>query len=324
MWEDSTMRLRTIGLLLTLALGFLVVQRAAEAQPPAKVYRLGVLRVGTPPFAGAQFLEELRRLGYVEGHNLLLEHRVAETREQLPTLAAELVTRKVDLILTRGTPATRAAKQATSTIPIVFSLSTDPVQSRLVASYAWPGGNVTGFVGGLYGDKQLEILKEAVPGIARVACPCRRSQQKSQLVAAARALGLELQDINIQRPANFARFFAVAQRAGTDAVLIPDVAGFGPYLPRLAKLVTQSRLPAIGFFRRFAESGGLLSYGPQQEEGTPRVAAMVDKILKGAKPADIPVERHMHFELVVNLKTAETLGLTLSPLLLSRADEVIR
>ena len=323
----------TVKCLVILVLGLLVIPLAAEGQPPAKVYRIGVLRVGTPPFAGAPFWEELRLLGYVEGHNLFLERRDAETREQLPALAAELVTRKVDLILTRGTPATRAAQQATSTIPIVFSLSADPVQSGLVASYAWPGGNVTGFVMGLYGDKQLEILKEAVPGIVRVACPCR-SQQQSQLVAAARALGLELQDIDglglelqdidIQRPEDFDRFFAVAQRAGTDAVLIPDVPGFGPYLPRLAELAAQSRLPAIGFFRLFAESGGLLSYGTQQEEGTPHVAAMVNKILKGTKPADIPVERHIRFELVVNLKTAEALGLTLSPLFLSRADEVIR
>jgi ABC-type uncharacterized transport system substrate-binding protein len=323
---------RTIGFLVILALGLLVAPLAAEGQLPTQVYRIGVLRLAQP-FAGAPFLEELRRLGYVEGHNLFFERRDAETREQLPALAAELVTRKVDLIFTVGTPATLAAVQATSTIPIVFSLGADPVQSGLVVSYARPGGNVTGFAGGLYGDKQLEILKEAVPGIARVACPCRR-QQEPRLMAAAQALGLELQDRDglglelqdrdIQRPEDFDRFFAVTQRAGVDAVLIPNVAGFDPYLPRLAQLAGQSQLPAIGYQRRFAEMGGLLAYAPSLADRARRVTSHMDKILKGAKPGDLPVEQPTSFELVINLKTAQALGLTIPPALLLQATEVIR
>jgi len=320
----------TVGCLVTFTLSLLGALLVAEAQPTGKVYRIGRLNEGVPPVV---FLEAMRLLGYVEGHNLFLEQRQAETREQLPALAAELVTHKVDLIVTNGTPATRAAMQATTTIPIVFSIGNDPVQSGLVASYARPGGNVTGFVGGLYGDKQLEILKAAVPGIARVACLCREPQDWSQIVAAARGLGLEIQDIKalglesqhlpLQRPEDFDRFFAVAQRAGADAVLMPNMPS-NRYLPRIAELAAQSRLPAIASDRGFVKSGGLLAYGPKSGGNMPRVSAMVDKILQGAKPADIPVEQHTHFTLAINLKTAKALGITMPPSLLLLADEVIQ
>jgi putative tryptophan/tyrosine transport system substrate-binding protein len=326
------MRFSTIGLVATLALALLVATLAAQTRQPAKVYRLGFLREGTRTSSmWALYLEELHRLGYIEGHNLIIEPRYAETREQLPALAAELVARQVDLILTGGTLATQAVQQATATIPIVFTLGDDPAQSGLVASDARPGGNVTGFVGGVYEAKQLELLKDAIPGIGRVACPCR-SQRASQLVDATRGLGLVLQDLDVlglqdldmQKLEDVERFFAVVQRTDADAVLVPNRASFRRYLPRLGELAAQSRLPTIGYDRQFVESGGLLSYGPKQGEGAPRVAAMVDKILKGTKPADIPVERHMRVEFVINLKAAEALGLTLPPHILVLADEVLR
>jgi putative tryptophan/tyrosine transport system substrate-binding protein len=215
---------RTIRLLVILTLSFLMQPLAAAAQPVGKVYRIGCLaeRQVLPPLP---FLEALRVLGYVEGHNLSFECRNAETREQLPALAAELVTRQVDLIVTFGTPAAQAAKQATTTIPIVFNLADDPVQNGLVTSFARPSGNLTGIARGLYEDKLLEILKEAIPGIRRVACPCPRDiPHRAQIVDAARRLGLEILDIAVHGPEDIDHFFVTARRAGTDAMLVPNVA----------------------------------------------------------------------------------------------------
>ena len=256
---------------MTFTLSLLVAPLVAEAQPTGKVYRIGWLTEGVRPVSPS-FLEAMRVRGYVDGHNLFIERRHAETREQLPTLAAELVALKVDLIATSGTPATRAAQQATMTIPIVFGLSADPVQSGLVASWAQPGGNLTGIVSGLYDDKQLEILKAAVPGIVRVACLCPRNLGNpfsAQITDAARGLGLELLDIAVSEPNDFDRFFAEARRAGADAVFVCNTAWFLPHLTRLGELAAQSRLPAIGYNRRFTEAGGLLSYAREGERRTP-------------------------------------------------------
>ena len=295
-------------------------------QPTGKVYRIGRLTEGVKPVP-PPFLEAMRLLGYVDGHNLFIEQRHAETREQLPALAAELVTRQVDLIMTSGTAATRAAKQATATIPIFFTLGSDPVQSGLVASFARPGGNLTGFAVGLYEDKMLEILKEAVPGMVRVACTLRRNPANpiwARIEEAARGLGLEILDIAVQGPADFDRFFTEARRAGADAVLVHNAAWFLPHLTRLGELAAQSRLPAIGYNRRFVEAGGLLSYGRKEEYALRIAATYVDKLLQGAKPGDLPVDQLLQFELVINLKTAKALGLTISPTLLFQADEVIK
>jgi len=336
--EDAIMTRSIIGLLMTLAFGLLAGPLAAAVQPSAKVYRIGVLSVGPPtdsrqwPSGNAAFLEELHRLGYIEGHNLVFEPHDAETREQLPALAADLVRRQVDLIITYSTPATRAAQQATSTIPIVFAVGADPVRSGLVASYARPGGNLTGLASGFYEDKMLELLKACVPSIERVACLCRSSRVPG-IADAARRLGLELLDLDelalqdLDLPTLGAlgaleRFFAVARGGGADAVLVHNVAEFYRELPRLGELATQNRLPAIGYVRTFAASGGLLSY--EAKMSVSRMAAQVDKILKGTKPADLPVERPTTFELVINLKTAQTLNLTIPPPLLFQADEVIR
>jgi putative ABC transport system substrate-binding protein len=322
--EASTMRLGVIGCMFVLA-SLVALRATAVQQPTGKVYRIGWLTEGVEP-VDPSFREALRVLGYVEGHNLFFERRHAQTWEQLPALAAELVTHRVDLIITHGTPATQAAKQATTTIPIVFSIAADPVQRGLVASFARPGGNLTGFTAGLYEDKLLEILKEAIPGIRLVACMCRRDPGNpswTRIVDASRGLGLEIREAAIQGPEDLEPFFVVAHSMGADAVLVPDVAWFAPHLTRLGALAAQSGLPAIGFRRQFVEAGGLLSYG-RQGGYEPRIAATyVDKLLQGAKPADLPVDQLMQFELIINLKTAKALGLTLPPRLLFQADEVI-
>ncbi len=311
--------------LFTLILALLAAPLVAEGQPEGKVYRIGELREG-PSLPPKPFADAMRELGWIEGQHFKVERRNADRRDRLPALAAELVRLKVDLILTGGTPATRAAKEATNTIPIVFSVADDPVASGLVASLARPGGNLTGFTLGVYDEKLLEIIREAVPGATRVAyaAPAQESSTRPErLNAAARVLGVEIRPIVVQGPKDFDRFFASSRDLGSDAVLVPNVAWFRPHLERIGSAAAKSRLPAIGYDREFAQAGGLLSYGPVPLQNVPRVAARVHKILKGAKPADLPVEQPTTFELVINLKTAKALGLTIPPSLLARADEVI-
>jgi len=237
----------------------------------------------------------------------------------------------VDLIFAFGTLAALAAKDATKTIPIVFRLGDDPVANGLVASFAHPGGNITGFAVGLYEDKLLEILKEALPRASRVvyAIPgdaralAFESRRQARMTTAARALGVELRRIEVQRPPDFDGFFAEAKRQGADAALVPNIVWFRPLLDRIGAAAARSRLPAIGYDSLFAVSGGLLSYGPVAVESSPRLAVQIDKILKGTRPADLPVEQPTKFELVINMKTAKALGLTIPQSLLVRADQVI-
>jgi ABC-type uncharacterized transport system substrate-binding protein len=262
------------------------------------------------------------RLGWVEGRDFEIVLRYADRPDQLPVLAAELVRLKVDLILTFGTPATRAAKQATTIIPIVFSLGADPVGSGLVASLARPGGNITGFTTGIYDDKLLEVLKEALPNVSRVACPL--SDPGPTILGAARVLGLAVERIAVSAPEDFDRFFTAARKAGAGAAVIVDVAWFGPHFERIAVAAAKSRLPAIGVHRQFVEAGGLLYYGPTPGQNVPRLAFQADRILKGVKPADLPVEQPTKFELIINLKTAKALGITIPPSVLARADGVIQ
>jgi putative ABC transport system substrate-binding protein len=307
------------------AVALLAVPLAAEGQA-GKVYRIGQLREG-PPLPPRPFADAMRELGWIEGQNYTIERRNAARRDQLPALAAELVRLKVDLILTGGTPATAAAKEATNTIPIVFNLASDPIETGLVSTLARPGGNLTGFAIGLYDEKLLEILKEAVPGVSRVAYPApvaTPSARFANVKAAARGLGVEMKGVAVQGPADFDRFFEAAKRASSGAVLVPNIAWFRPYLGRIGAAAAKSNLPTIGYDRDFAKSGGLFSYGPKAAENVPRVAAQIDKILKGAKPGDLPVEQPTKFELVVNLRTAKALGLALPQSLLARADEVIQ
>jgi putative ABC transport system substrate-binding protein len=315
--------MRRIGLAVVLA--FLVAPVAAQTQQAGKVYRIGVLREGAE-IRAKTFADAMQEFGWIEGQNLKLERRHADRQDKLLALAAELVELKVDLIYTNGTPATRAAKEATKAIPIVFVLGADPVASGLVASYARPGGNVTGFADGIYDGKLLEVLKEAVPRVSRVAfLDTLGGPSRVDLSAIARALGVEVKGISVNGPEDFDSFFAAAKRLGDVAVLVPSIAWFRPHLERIGAAATRNRVPSIGPIRQFAESGGLLSFGVAwPPEAYPRIAAQIDKILAGAKPADLPVEQPTKFELVINLKTAKALGLTIPQSLLVRADEIIR
>ena len=305
----------------SIAGSLLAAPLAVHAQPTGKTWRIGFLREGRAPMP--QALLDLREFGWIEGENIKIEARYANKADELPALAAELVRLKVDLLFTMGTLPTRAAKEATSTIPIVFSVGGDPVERGFVASMARPGGNLTGFASGLYDAKQLEVLKSAVPRISRVAYPVFVGANPPDLSVAA-ALDVHIVRIAVQDPADCGPFFVAAKTAGADGALIPDLARLVPHLERIAAEAPKSRLPTIGFRRIFAEAGGLLSYAPMPAEAQARNAAQIDQILRGAKPAALPVEQPKRFELVVNLKTAKALGLTIPQSLLVRADEVIQ
>jgi putative tryptophan/tyrosine transport system substrate-binding protein len=307
----------------------------AEAQQTAKVYRIGLL--GTVPLTepGASriwdgFLEGLRQLGYAEGQNIVIERRFSEARyERLPALAAELVRLKVDVIVAAAYTA-EAAKGATPTIPIVMTNHGDPVGRLLVASLARPGGNVTGLSGqspDLVG-KQLQLLKEAVPRLSRVAVLSNPTHPSHLLFlreaeVAARSLKVGLQISEARAPTEFAGAFSAATKESAGALLVlPDPMFFGQRT-RIVELAAQSRLPLMGTGTEYAEAGGLLAYGIDQRDSFRRAATYVDKILKGAKPADLPVEQPTKFELVINKKTAQALGITIPQSLLLRADQVI-
>jgi putative ABC transport system substrate-binding protein len=305
-----------------IACGVLVAPLMVRAQLAGTVYTIGLLRVGVVPLSEF-FWDAMREFGWVEGQNVKIEARYADRDDQLPALAAELVRLNVDLIMTGGTPAARAASRATKTIPIVFTLGGDPVEGGLVASLARPGANLTGFVIGLYEDKLLQIVKEVLPGTSQVAYPVSATQDPNPaILPAAKALGLRVLNITVRGPEDFGSFFASARRAGSGAVLIPNVSWFVPILKRIASESLNSRMPAFGYRRIFAEAGGLLSYGPTLQAEW-RVASKIDKILNGAKAGDLPIEQPTKFELVINRKTANALGLSIPQSLLLRADEVI-
>ena len=306
---------------------------AVGAQTPPKIPRVGFI-AGSNPAAtehtvGA-FQQRLRELGYVEGQSIALEVRWAEGRmERIPELVAELVGLKMDVLMAGISPAALAAKEATRTIPIVM-IAPDPVALGLVASLARPGGNVTGlsYFNEAIVAKRLELLKEFVPGLVRVAV------LRNPLVAthaifwqetevAARKLGVALQPLDVRGPEDFEAAFAAATRGNAQALVAFDDALTVAYRPRIAALAASSRLPAMYGLREFPDDGGLMSYGPSFVVLFRRAATFVDKILKGAKPADLPVEQPTKFELVINRKTANALGLTVPPTLLAQADEVI-
>jgi putative ABC transport system substrate-binding protein len=320
----------------TLAGGLLVAPLAAKAQPAAKVARIGYLAGSLAAFPQLReaFIQGLRDLGYVEGRNLVIEYRSPEGKpERLPALAAELVALKVDVIVAAGTPQPLAAKQATRTIPIVFAGASDPVASGLVTSLARPGGNVTGLsllLPELVG-KTLEQLKQAIPGVNRVAVlwqPGLGERTEKDLLkgaeAAGRALGVRLQFVEARGPADFDRAFSDMTKARADALTVLGSNMFLIERRRLVALAAKNRLPAVYPLREWVDVGGLMAYGANLADLFRRAATYVDKILKGAKPADLPVEQPTKFELVINLKTAKALGLTIPPSLLQRADEVIQ
>ena len=296
----------------------------AEAQQAAKVARIGHLATNpaTSPHLREPFLQGLRDLGYVEGRNLVIEYRDAEGKvDRLPALAAELVALKVDVIVASGTLAALAAKQTTRTLPIVFSPAGDPVGSGLVTSLAWPGGNITGlsaFAPELVG-KRLELLKQAVPGVSRVAVlwqPGAFGERAERDILkraeiAARDLRVQLQFVEARGPADFAKAFSHMSMARADALTVLASNMFNSERRRLVDLAAAKRLPAVYSARELVDAGGLMSYGTNLADLNRRAATYVDRILKGTKPADLPVEQPAKFELIINLKTANTLGLTI-------------
>jgi putative tryptophan/tyrosine transport system substrate-binding protein len=316
---------------------------AAEAQPVGKVPGIGILSPGSPSGAGrkpsdlavlfAAFREGLRELGYVEGQNIKIESRWAAegNYDQLPGLAADLVRLKVDVIVTYGTPASQAAKRATGTIPIVMAAIIDPLASGLVTSVARPGGNLTGqsMMSPDLVEKQLEILKEVVPKVSRVALlhnPANpgNAPQVGHAQGAARALGVRLQPLAARGPSDIDSAFAAMTHEQAGAVIVLVDAMLQDHRARITELAARHRLPAVYGLNEYAEAGGLLAYGPNRLDMFRRAATYVDKILKGAKPGDLPVEQPTKFELVINLKTSKALGLSIPQSLLLRADEVIQ
>jgi putative tryptophan/tyrosine transport system substrate-binding protein len=321
---------------LVLLIGLLVAPLATEAQQSGRVYRVGYLSTPTRESVEhglAAFLRTLRELGWIEGQNLIIEYRWAEGNvERLPALAAELVRHKVDVIVAPAGSAALAAKNATSSIPIVMIFASDPVEMGLVASLRRPGGNITGttFTPGpeIFG-KQLQILKEAVPHASRVAVLSNPADpsfalQVRQVEATARSLGIRLQHVEARGPEEFDSAFAAMARERADALLVTGTSTFLAHRTRLAELAVKGRLPTMHSFRESVEAGGLMAYAVNMADFVGRSAVYVDKILKGAKPADLPIEQPTKFELIINLKAAKALGITVPQALVLRADEVIQ
>jgi putative tryptophan/tyrosine transport system substrate-binding protein len=327
--QGAIMTRRTLGLLITLVLSCFWSSLTAAA-PPGKMPRIGMLVPGSPPVlpdwkARSPFFQELRKLGWMEGENIVVEFRWARGQaSQVSPLAAELVELPVDVIVVSGTAALQAAQHATTTIPIVMLSLSDPLFSDSVATLARPGGNVTGVSGmvfAVYG-KLLELVKEAVPGVTRVAILTQGPQGLDAMKRAAQSVGVSTYPLFVEELHQFEPAFKEAIRAGAGALVVKS--SFVQHQRHIAALALQHGLPAIHWSQRFAEVGGLMAYGPSELHLWQRVAAHVDKILKGAKPADLPVEQPMTFEFVINLKTAQALGLTIPPSVLFQATKVIR
>ena len=326
--------MRLIGLAVLFTIGLLAAPLAAGAQQAGRMYRIGYLFDGRPPDQTSSPLraleESLRELGYVEGKNLVVERRFAAFKyDRLPDLAAELVQLKPDVIVTSGNPAIGALKQATTSVPIVMAWAVDPVGAGLVTSLARPGGNITGSTlttGPGFIAKQLEILNEIVPKLSRVAIlrqPGRSGAETDALESAARKLGLTILFADVRTPNDIEGAFATMIRSRAGALLV--LGGGTTWVSRqqIADLAVQNRLPGVHLLREYAEAGLLVTYGPDMVALFRRATTYIDKILKGARPADLPVEQPTKLELVINLKTAKALGLTIPPSLLVRADQVI-
>lgn len=306
----------------------------AEAQQPKKVPRIGFLSVtssGQDPRLEA-FRQGLREMGYVEGKNFTLEYRSAEGKfDRLPALAAELIRLNVDVIVTQGTPAAAAAKNTTSTIPIIVSGGTDPVATGLVSSLARPGGNITGvtIMNEELAGKRLELLKETSPKVSRIGVLWNSPNPGAAVVfkqtqSAAQELRLSLQSLEVQTVNDLQGAFEAATRSGVNGLALLATSPITDHLKLVADLAVKNRLPSIYDRSDFVEAGGLMSYGPNVPDMSRRAAIYVDKVLKGANPGDLPVERPTKFELVINLKTAKALGLTIPPVVMMRAEKVIK
>ena len=322
-----------VGCIVMLTLSLLAVPPIATAQPQGKVYRIGFLGTNPPPAAWWDaFLDGMRERGYSEGQNLVFERRFSEGKaERFPEVAAELVRLRVDCIIVPTTPAALAAKHATQTIPIVIPTAIDPVGAGLVASLARPGGNITGLstLAPELSGKRLELLQEVVPGMARVAVLWNAANPANASVwhetqAAAGALGLRLHAQDVQSPQDFEGAFAHTAQAHPDTLLVLQDSLMTMHRQHIVEFATRQHLPSVFFTREWVVDGGLMSYGPSFPDLYRRAATYVDKILKGANPAALPVEQANKFELVLNLKTAQALGLTIPPRVLFQADEVIQ
>jgi ABC-type uncharacterized transport system substrate-binding protein len=307
----------------------------AEAQQPSKIHRIGLLLAPSPSFYAARveaFRQGLRELGYVEEKNISIEYRYAEGKlNRLPDLAAELVQLKVDLIVTASNDGVLAAKKATRTIPIVFATAADPVGTGLVPSLAKPDGNITGssnVAQDLYG-KRLELLRECFPKVARVAFLWRSGGPRknlpfTEMEAVAKVLGVKLQSLEVRGLDDFDRAFEAARREGAQALITYPDPVINAQQAQIVDFATRNRLPAMYAGPEFVDAGGLMSYAPRYTDSWRRAATYVDKILKGTKPADLPVEQPTKFELVINLKTAKQIGLTIPPNVVARADRIIK
>ena len=313
--------------------GLLAAPLAAEAQSAGKVYRIGMLETRSITLNAANvdaFRQGMRELGYREGHNLDVVYRSSDGHDdRFPDLASELIRAKVDLILTRGTPAALAAS-ASRTVPVVMAASGDPVGSGLVASLARPGGNVTGLSSGLTEPyaKRVELLKELLPKLSRVAAIFNMGNRAAVpqwhvVEATARFLGIEPQLLDVRRPEDLPTLFDAAGRQRAEALVVGLDGVTQGNLRTIAELAAKQRLPSIYAEKAYANLGGLITYGASDYDMYRRAATFVDKIFKGAKPGDLPVEQPTKFEVVINLKTAKALGLTIPPSLLLRADQVI-
>jgi len=304
----------------------------AEAQEVGKVFRIGSLSPAGNPQLEAVFLDAMRSLGYVEGKNLIFERRYADNQlERLPALAAELVSLNVDIIVATGTVAPLAAKKVTTTIPVVIWSTGDPVGSGIASSLARPGGNITGLTidSPELAGKRLQLLKEIVPRLTRVAVIWNAANPYAAVVFketqdAARLLAIEIQSIEVRSPLDFdSAFEGVIKGNSNGLIVVEDPLTFS-VLTRIVSFATTNRLPVMYGMKEFVSAGGLIAYGPDYPDLLRRAASYVDKILKGAKPGDLPIEQPTKFGLVIDLKTAKTLGLTIPQTLLVRADEVIQ
>ncbi len=324
---------RIIVLIVTLALATLLVPAVSHAQRPAKIPRIGI--IGDWPEDSPSwevFRQGLRDLGYVEGQNLAMEWRFTEGNlDRLAETATELVRLQMDIIVTTGTPATRAAMHATTTIPIIMVSAGDPLRAGLVASLARPGGNVTGstILGPELSAKRLQLLKEILPTASRVAFLWNPTNPANVLhfediQAGARALGVTLHSVEVSSPNEFTSAFAAMMRERPDALIMTADAMHQVHVGQIIDFAAKNRLPVTSNVKENVVAGALMSYGASLPELYRRATLYVDKILKGAKPGDLPVQQPMKFELVINLKTAQALGLTIPPSLLFQADEVIR
>jgi putative ABC transport system substrate-binding protein len=319
-----------------LLIGFILgTVHFADAQPRKNVFRIGYLSSQDSARVSARseaIRHSLRELGYIEGQNIVIEYRYTEAKpDRAPELAAELVRLKVDVIFANSAVVALAAKNATRTIPIIFNSQADPVASGLVDSLARPGRNLTGFtpIAPVLAGKRLELLKDIIPKLSRVAIMwelknpgSEESWKESQLPA--RQLGLQIHSIEVGSAAEFESAFSKASKSGSGALAVTLSGLFSSHQKQIVSLATKHRIPTIYTGGEFVENGGLMSYGADQDESVKRIAMMIDKILKGAKPADLPVEQATTFDFVINLKASKQIGLTIPPNVLARADRVVR